>query len=329
MKYGPDFTLPVTSSYGRRDENSEEAVGNIIRTVVNNIARYVTSPCDRIGELTLENEPVEKETVSQQTFGNEQNFEIEIEDNERVQELEKYDNRSKESTVVGRLDRRDSVNVQGVIPSPIDGHNQTDGHSLTDGHSPADGDNSTDEHISIDGHEPTDGYIPIDGHDPKDGHIPIDGHDQTDEHNQTDGHKSTDGHKPTDGHISTDGHKPTDGHNPVDVHSPTDGHNSTDDELSASATDNDDQMRAQSRQPARLDVTTESCTEQEIERDQSSVQIISVSPNEISDDLCETLVTASNRREYDFMHGSSQPSIGNIVPSKVDEPIDTHVLQPR
>lgn len=44
IKYGPDFTLPITPTYGIRDENTEEALRRIIRTLVHNISNHVTSP---------------------------------------------------------------------------------------------------------------------------------------------------------------------------------------------------------------------------------------------------------------------------------------------
>uniref|UniRef100_A0A8D9ASA8 Histone deacetylase 8 n=1 Tax=Cacopsylla melanoneura TaxID=428564 RepID=A0A8D9ASA8_9HEMI len=47
MEFGPDFTLTVDASYGRRDENSEQELSTIIATLVHNITNYVTSPLER------------------------------------------------------------------------------------------------------------------------------------------------------------------------------------------------------------------------------------------------------------------------------------------
>ncbi|KAI5736323.1 hypothetical protein M8J76_002136 [Diaphorina citri] len=46
--YGPDFTLPISSSYGRRDENREEELSKIIATLVHNVANYVTPPPGKV-----------------------------------------------------------------------------------------------------------------------------------------------------------------------------------------------------------------------------------------------------------------------------------------
>ncbi|KAL1458267.1 hypothetical protein WDU94_008429 [Cyamophila willieti] len=60
MEFGPDYTLSVDASYGRRDENSEQELNRIISTLVQNITTYVTSP---LGKETFLREKNVKEVL--------------------------------------------------------------------------------------------------------------------------------------------------------------------------------------------------------------------------------------------------------------------------